>query len=197
MKLINTALALTVVIFFAGCGNAATNKQISCESLEQNSFIAPEIQELKPVFSNVKKSDKTEAERRELLDQSLFVFSETEEYAVVALKAIENSDYYNYAYIDWDGNVIRRAYPFDNGPDYFKEGLARYLKDEKIGFMNEDLEVVIPAQFDGAHFFEDGFARVCSGCKKVQNGEYFSLKGGCWGRVDKEGKIIWDHETSD
>jgi hypothetical protein len=94
-----------------------------------------------------------------------------------------------------DGEKILQAYIFDNGPDYFEEGLSRYIENEKIGFINENLEIVIPAQFDGAWPFENGTAKVCNGCEKVyidEFKEYYTYEGGTWGKVDKNGTVTWD-----
>lgn len=56
-----------------------------------------------------------------------------------------------------------RAFVFDNGPDYFSdaEGLARYVaEDGRIGFVDAELNSVIPAQFKCAFPFRNGKARV-------------------------------------
>lgn len=56
-----------------------------------------------------------------------------------------------------------RAFVFDNGPDYFSdaEGLARYVDDNgRIGFVDAELNIVIPAQFTCAFPFRNGKARV-------------------------------------
>ncbi len=85
------------------------------------------------------------------------------------------------------------AYVFDNGPDYFVEGLARFVRDDKIGFVNEQLERVVPAEWDFAFPFEGGVARVCRGCRlePVSPGdEHRSPVGGKWGYVDPQGRVV-------
>ena len=84
------------------------------------------------------------------------------------------------------------ALPFDNGADYFVEGLARTIRDGKVGFVNEALEVVIPRQWDFAFPFENGLARVCSGCAVVRDpgDEHGSVEGGKWGWIDREGRVV-------
>jgi hypothetical protein len=81
---------------------------------------------------------------------------------------------------------------FDNGPDYFVEGLARTVRGGKVGFVNQELDVVVPRQWDFAFPFEGGFAQVCTGCVIVQEAgdEHSSLQGGAWGRIDREGRIV-------
>jgi hypothetical protein len=92
-------------------------------------------------------------------------------------------------YVSKSGKVIRTFF-FDNGADYFKEGLARTIFKKKFGFINNKLEVVIEPRFDFAYPFENGRAKVCNGCTKKQEGEYFRMVGGEWGVIDKSGKLI-------
>ena len=82
------------------------------------------------------------------------------------------------------------ALAYDNGADYFQEGLARTVQDGKIGFVNESLDLVVAPVWDFAWPFVDGFALVCNGCQKVTDGEHTSLTGGGWGYIDSNGKVI-------
>jgi hypothetical protein len=82
------------------------------------------------------------------------------------------------------------AFPFDNGPDYFVEGLARTVKDGKVGFVDADLNVVIAPVWDFASPFEHGVAAVCTGCVQVAEGEHHRYRGGKWGSIDRRGKIV-------
>jgi len=83
------------------------------------------------------------------------------------------------------------ALRYDNGADYFVEGLARSPRDGKVGFVDELLELVVPRQWDFAFPFEDGHARVCSGCViRRAGGEHSEVVGGRWGYVDREGRVV-------
>jgi len=98
-------------------------------------------------------------------------------------------------YIDESGKVLSmRPYIFDNGPDEFHEGLARYRLGSKIGFLNEAGEVVIePMPFDFVSSFSDSLAAVCAGGKKVKQeeaDEHPVWEGGKWGYVDRKGEIV-------
>jgi hypothetical protein len=85
--------------------------------------------------------------------------------------------------------IVRRTHCFDNGPDYFVEGVARYIgDDEKFGFMDEKLQISIPAQFTFAFPFKNGRASVCNGCIKQNVGEHSSYSGGEWFVIDKRGR---------
>ncbi|MDJ0836005.1 MAG: WG repeat-containing protein [Acidobacteriota bacterium] len=93
-----------------------------------------------------------------------------------------------WAYIDRRGKILLRPFPFDNGPDYFQEGLARFVAEGKMGYFNPAGEIVISAAFDFAQPFKDGRARVCEGCQTVQDGEHKRVEGGTWFTIDKTGK---------
>ena len=64
-----------------------------------------------------------------------------------------------------------------------------------MGFVNTKLEVVIPAKYDYATFFQDGVAIVSIGShsEKVsdhEEEEHSHMVGGVWGAIDKKGKVI-------
>lgn len=82
------------------------------------------------------------------------------------------------------------AFPFDNGPDYFVEGLARTVGNRKIGFVNRQLDTVISPAWDFAAPFDHGVAAVCAGCTPKSDGEHSSMAGGKWGYVDKHGAVV-------
>jgi hypothetical protein len=76
---------------------------------------------------------------------------------------------------------LLRAYPFDNGPDPFVEGLARVLAAGKVGFVNADLEEVVPPTW------------VCKGCvvSALEPGdEHHVPTGGVWGYIDRQGNVV-------
>ena len=78
----------------------------------------------------------------------------------------------------------------DNGPDYFKDGLARSPVGGKIGYIDRKLNLVIPATYDGAYPFKDGVAVVCTACQIVSDGEHDWYEGGQWGRIDRKGRVV-------
>lgn len=81
---------------------------------------------------------------------------------------------------------------YDNGADYFKEGLTRSLVDGKIAYFDAKFQQVIGPKYDWGWPFENGFALVCNGCNpgpRDDDGHTFML-GGKWGYIDKSGKEI-------
>lgn len=87
---------------------------------------------------------------------------------------------------------VKRTFFFDNGADFFEEGLVRTIKGKKFGFMNKALDVVITPEYDFAFPFQNSKAIVCNGCeeKKEKDGEHTQIIGGKWGIIDKEGKVV-------
>lgn len=85
--------------------------------------------------------------------------------------------------------TARRTINYDNGPDYFQEGLARTSWREKIGFFDKQLNIIIPPIFDFAFPFKNGYSLVCNGCRKSPDGEYNELVGGYWGVILRSGEI--------
>lgn len=93
------------------------------------------------------------------------------------------------AYVNKQGKVVL-MHTFDNGADYFHEGLARSIKDGKLGYVNRALETVIPPQYDAAYPFKDGKAKVGINCNKVQADEHFFWDCKEWFYIDKNGNRL-------
>ena len=100
------------------------------------------------------------------------------------------ADEKGWSYIDEKGNVLIRPFLYDNGPDYFKDGLARYEEKGKLGYFDTRGKVAIKARFDFALPFENGRAEVCQGCVKKAEGEQSHWEGGLWGAIDKTGALV-------
>ena len=92
-------------------------------------------------------------------------------------------------YINKKGQLMR-THLFDNGPDYFKDGLARTIKNNKFGFINKKLNIIIKPEYDFAFPFVNGQAIVCNECSIKPVGEHKSIDGGQWGVIDKKGSIV-------
>jgi len=92
--------------------------------------------------------------------------------------------------IDKKGNYVLSPYWFDNGPDYFEEGLFRFTENKKLGFADSNGNKIISAQFEAVGIFSNNRAPFCDGCKEEMEGEYSVWRGGKWGFIDKTGKKI-------
>lgn len=93
-------------------------------------------------------------------------------------------------YVRPDGASLR-VVTYDNGPDYWAEGLVRVRRDGKIAYADRDFEVVIPPRYDWGWPFEDGRALVRSGCRQGDPvGEHRPVVGGRWGYIDRSGQEV-------
>jgi hypothetical protein len=82
------------------------------------------------------------------------------------------------------------ALRFDNGADYFVEGLARTVRNGKIGFIDKRLAEIVAARWDFAFPFERGVAVVCNGCRPVRESGRDRIEGGTWGYIDRKGRPV-------
>ncbi|WP_162903185.1 WG repeat-containing protein [Taibaiella koreensis] len=65
---------------------------------------------------------------------------------------------------DREGKLLYHPMVFDNGPDYFEEGLTRCVEKDKVGFADRRGLVVIQPQWDWASPFSYGYAWACRDC---------------------------------
>ena len=115
-------------------------------------------------------------------------YSAAMEFSEQGIAAVADKD--GWLYIDTKGNPLVRPFVFDNGPDYFEEGLSRYVDSGKFGFINASGKIVIPAAYDFARPFSESRAAVCNGCRQEPVGEHKITVGGKWGFVDSKGNIV-------
>ncbi|NWG75239.1 MAG: WG repeat-containing protein [Rubrivivax sp.] len=100
------------------------------------------------------------------------------------------ADQSGWVYLDRRGNRIIRPFLYDNGPDPFAEGLARFVDGGQFGFFDERGGIAIPARFDFVEPFSAGLAAFCTGCRRKWEGEHQRYEGGRWGYIDREGKTV-------
>ncbi|HEY3666990.1 MAG TPA: WG repeat-containing protein [Polyangiaceae bacterium] len=92
-----------------------------------------------------------------------------------------------------------RAVPtqlYDNGADYFCNGLTRSLFDGKYGYVNARLETVVPARYDFAYPFQGGHGAVCDDCTFSSDGEHTTVACARCGAVDRQGTLVLPLELS-
>ena len=98
-----------------------------------------------------------------------------------------------WCYINKKGAVvIRSPFIFDNGADYFEEGLVRIVSGQgKIGFADAAGKTIIEPQFDYAQSFREGVAAFCLECRSEKaDAEHSFMTGGRWGYINRRGRII-------
>ena len=80
---------------------------------------------------------------------------------------------------------------FDNGPEPFKEGLIRILRNGKMGYANEYGKIVIPCIYDYAKWFHDGEAEVTFDAVEFRDmDEHLRVESDEWFLIDMNGKKI-------
>jgi hypothetical protein len=82
---------------------------------------------------------------------------------------------------------------YDNGADYFVEGVVRGRRNGKIAFFDRTFRMVLPPKYDFAWPFDNGLASVCSGCKEEHAPDpehHAALTGGTWGYIDHRGNEV-------
>ena len=89
-------------------------------------------------------------------------------------------DEHGWVYVDDHGKPIVRPFTYDNGPDYFEEGLARFVSEGKMGFFDQALTIQIPARYDFAFPFVEGKAKVGMDCQLRPQGEHHLVSCQQW-----------------
>lgn len=97
---------------------------------------------------------------------------------------------WGYVY-DKNGKFLYQPFLYDNGADYFSEGLRRLVKNGKVGFADRNGKIVIEAEHDFASPFNYGYAAFCDGCDwEKTNDEHRSIVGGKWGVMNGKGQTV-------
>jgi len=85
----------------------------------------------------------------------------------------------------------QRVHFFDNGCDYFEDGLARGIANGKMVFIDESLQIKLAPGFELLSPFDYGHSVVCNGpFQEERYGEYTFLKGGRCGLINKQGVLV-------
>ncbi|AZA76997.1 WG repeat-containing protein [Chryseobacterium sp. G0186] len=97
---------------------------------------------------------------------------------------------WGYVY-DRKGNFLYTPFLYDNGPDYFCEGLRRFVKNGKIGFADRNGKTVIEPKHDFVSPFNFGYASFCDGCswEKTEE-EHRRIVGGTWKVMNVKGETV-------
>jgi hypothetical protein len=120
-----------------------------------------------------------------VIEPRFYAAQEFNDYGIAAV--LDDS---GWSYINRKREVVIRPFIFDNGPDYFKEGVARFVRTGKFGFFDESGRIVIEPLFDFVVPFSDSLAVVCNGCAIQTAGEHRKYEGGKWGYINHKGEIV-------
>lgn len=97
---------------------------------------------------------------------------------------------WGYVY-DKKGNFLYKPFFYDNGADYFSEGVRRFVKNGKVGFVDRNGTIIINPEHDFASPFNYGYAAFCDGCDwEKTDDEHKAIVGGTWGVMNFKGEIV-------
>jgi len=92
--------------------------------------------------------------------------------------------------IDKNENELFEVFKTDNGPDYIENGLFRIVKNNKIGYANSNGKIVISPQYNCAHSFVQGKAKVSDSCETKTASGQKCFFGTDWYFIDTKGNRI-------
>lgn len=93
-------------------------------------------------------------------------------------------------YMDKNGKT-RQTVLFDNGCDYFQDGIARGYENEKMVYIDKNLNVVLRPDFEWLSPFDYGHAKVCNGpFEIIKEGEHSLMTKGQCGLIDQKGNLV-------
>jgi hypothetical protein len=102
----------------------------------------------------------------------------------------KDSSYGRWIAIDRNQNSLYDIVSFDNGPDYFHEGLVRAKRNGKMGFADKFGQIAIPCEYDFAWWFENGKAKVTFNAREIRDkyDDHTRIESDEWFYIDKNGK---------
>lgn len=97
---------------------------------------------------------------------------------------------WGYVY-DRKGSFLYQPFLYDNGADYFEEGVRRFVKNGKVGFADRNGKTMIEPIHDFVSQFNFGYASFCDECDwEKTDDEHKAIVGGDWGMMNFKGEII-------
>ena len=113
------------------------------------------------------------------------------EYYANVIEHPNDSTYGRQIAIDKNQNILFDAVVFNNGPEPFVEGLARVIRNGKMGFANKFGQVVIPCVYDFAKSFKNGKAEVTYNATEYLNmDKHKKVESDKWFVIDKKGNKL-------
>ncbi|WP_338236441.1 WG repeat-containing protein [Persicobacter diffluens] len=125
-------------------------------------------------------------------DKYAYLGTDTLRHYANVIKLRKDNSYGRWVAIDGHQNTLYDIVPFDNGPDYFHEGLVRAKRNGKVGYANEFGQIVIPCEYDFAWWFDQGKAEVTFNAKVIRDkyDEHTIIESDEWFYIDKSGNKV-------
>lgn len=117
--------------------------------------------------------------------------SDSLKYFANVISCVNDSIYGRVMAIDRNQEILYDIVTYDNGPDYFNDGLTRVLRNGKMGYANKYGQVIIPCVYDYGTWFENGKAKVTYSLKEnFAIDEHKQVESDEWFLIDKNGNKV-------
>ncbi len=125
-------------------------------------------------------------------DKYAYLGTDTLTHYANVIEFLKDSSYGRWITIDRNQNALYDIVSFDNGPDYFYEGLVRAKRNGKMGFANKYGQITISCKYDFVWWFKDGKAKVTFDAREIrdQYDDHTRIESDEWFYIDKNGKRI-------
>jgi WG repeat protein len=102
---------------------------------------------------------------------------------------------YRMKIFDRKGKFLYSPYWVDNGPDYYEEGVRRFVEKGKMGFVDRKGKKTVPAKYNYLEPYYRGYAIACLDCRYTRftnNEEHCcGYTGSKYSIIDKDGKSVY------
>ncbi|XWN38550.1 MAG: WG repeat-containing protein [Balneola sp.] len=125
-------------------------------------------------------------------DKYAYLGTDTLTHYANVIEFLKDSSYGRWITIDRNQNTLYDIVSFDNGPDYFHEGLLRVKRNGKMGFADKYGQIAIPCKYDFAWWFKDGKAKVTFDAREINDkyDDHTRIESDEWFYIDKNGTRI-------
>lgn len=125
-------------------------------------------------------------------DRYAYLGTDTLTHYAIVIEFPKDSSYGRWIAIDRNQKTLYDIVSFDNGPEYFHEGLVRAKRNGKMGFANKYGQIVIPCEYDFAWWFKDGKAKVTFDAREIRDkyDDHTRIESDEWFYIDENGKKI-------
>ncbi len=117
----------------------------------------------------------------------VFPFSDKQDEYLVHAIPHDSSNSTTYIIDTVKKEIIGETYFFDNGPDYFEHGVARFRKEGKIGLINKKGKVMLTPKYESVGIMDGGYGIVGVNCVSEKDGEYTATECMKYGIIDSLG----------
>ena len=106
-----------------------------------------------------------------------------------------DGDFWYWEYYGPNNKKIANIKYFDNGPDYYSDGIRRIVgrivdRKKRYGYITNKNKIILKPTYEFAWQFSNGYGRVCKDVTFEKMGEHTAVNCGKVGLVNKQGKLV-------